>query len=315
MITKPSDKISRIAILGAFVGFALLPLFIGEGWLNVVIEMLILGLAATALNIMFGYAGMVSFGAAAYYAVGAYTTALLLTNTGIPFFLAFLAAPIVAAIIAAFAGWFCVKLTHAYFSLLTLAFGQIIYVILFGWYSFTKGDDGIVNIPVPSLLSDVVAYYYFALIVMALCFILIWLIVTSPFGKALTAIRENPDRAGFIGIDVRRYRLVAFVVSGVFLGVAGALFACFNKSVFPIYSHWATSGELLVVCLLGGVYNFFGPLLGGIVFVLLNKLITQYTEFWPLVLGTVLIGLVLFFKGGIAAFIENRFSSKCETDR
>ena len=311
MITRKTIWTNPWAMsLGALLLLVLLPLFIGEGWLSVVSEVLILGLAAVSLNIMFGYAGMVSFGAAAYYAVGAYATSLFIIYTDLPFFICFLAGPICAAIASIIAGWFCVRLTHVYFSLLTLAFGQIVYIILFEWYDFTKGDDGIVNIPIPSYLAGAYEYYYFIIAVAAICLIAIWFIVTSPFGKTLLAIRENDNRAGFIGINVKNYRLAAFVVSGLFLGVAGSLYACFNKNVFPGYSHWTMSGEMLIVCLMGGIYNFIGPMIGALAYVLLDKLITQYTEYWPLVLGLVLMGIVLYFKGGIVGFIADRFANR-----
>lgn len=293
-------------LIAAIALFAALPLFIGSGWLSLVNEMLIMAVAACGLNLMLGYAGMVSFGPAGLYAVGAYTTALLLVYTEVPFGLTLIAGPLMACIASVIVGWFCVRLTHVYFSLLTLAFSQIIHTIIFEWYGFTRGDDGIVEIPVPGFLHSITSYYYFSLIIVVVCLALLWMIVTSPFGKTLQALRENPERTESVGIHVRRYQLSAFVLSGFFLGVAGSLFCCFNKNVFPDYAHWMKSAEMLVVCLLGGIYNFLGPVAGSIVYMFLDKLITSYTEYWPLILGLVILALLIFLRGGIVGFIVER---------
>jgi len=288
--------------------FLILPLFVPVGWLSLVNEMIILAVAACGLNLMLGYAGMVSFGPAGLYAVGAYTTGLILYYTQIPFGLAFIAGPVAAGIASIIIGWFCVRLTHVYFALLTLAFAQIIHTIVFEWYSFTKGDDGIVGIPIPKFLESIPSYYYFSLIVVCISLGLMWMIVSSPFGKTLQALRENPERTEFVGINVRLYRLSAFVLSGFFLGVAGSLFCGFNKNVFPNYAHWMKSTEMLVVCLIGGIYNFLGPVVGSVVYILLDKLITSFTQYWPLVLGLVVLALLLFLRGGVAGFIAERLS-------
>lgn len=297
-----------ISLILALVVFLALPAFISDGWLSLVNEMLILALAACGLNLMMGYAGMVSFGPAGFYAVGAYATALILINTKLPFALAFAAGPLIAGLSAIIIGWFCVRLTQVYFALLTLAFAQIIHTIIFEWYSFTKGDNGIVDIPIPPILKSITNYYYFSFIVILFCLALLWMIIKSPFGKTLQAMRENAQRAESIGINVRLYQLATFVLSGFFLGVAGSLFCGFNKNVFPNYAHWGKSTEMLVVCLLGGIYNFFGPIVGSIVYLFLDKVITAYTQYWPLVLGLIIIILLLFMRGGIAGFIAERLA-------
>jgi branched-chain amino acid transport system permease protein len=240
--------------------------------------------------------------------VGAYTTALILFYTGIPFGLALVAGPIVAGLVSVVVGWFCVRLTHVYFSLLTLAFSQIIYTIIFEWYGFTKGDDGIVDIRVPAFLDSIPAYYYFTLVVVCVSLALMWMIVKSPFGKTLQALRENPDRTEFIGIHVRRYQLAAFVMSSFFLGLAGALYCGFSQSVFPDFGDIMKSTEMLVVCLLGGLYHFLGPMVGAIVYMFLDKTISSYTQYWPLVLGIVIILLLIFLRGGIVGFIVDRIT-------
>ena len=303
-------SLNKMIIIVVVAIMAALPLVLTKGWLSLVTEMLILALAAGGLNLILGYAGMVSFGPAGLYAVGAYATALILVYTSWPFGLAFIAGPFVAAAAAVLIGWFCVRLTQVYFALLTLAFAQIIHTIIFEWYDFTKGDNGIVDIPLPELLRPIPHYYYFSLIVVVLCLGLLWMIVRSPFGKTLQAMRENAQRAESVGIPVRRYQLAAFVISGFFLGVAGSLFCGFNKNVFPNYAHWIKSTEMLVVCLLGGIYNFFGPLVGSVIYLFLDKVITSYTQYWPLVLGLIIIVMLLFLRGGIAGFIAERWAQR-----
>jgi branched-chain amino acid transport system permease protein len=194
-------------LIAVLILLAVLPLFISLGYVSLLIEMMILAVAACGLNLIMGYAGMVSFGPAGLYAMGAYTTALLMVRMDAPFGLAMIAGPVAAALAGVLIGWFCVRRTAVYFALLTLAFSQIIYTIVFEWYSFTGGDNGIVGVKTPGILSRIDHYYYFTLIASAVCIGLMWMICNSSFGKALQAIRENPERAEFIGIHVRRYQL------------------------------------------------------------------------------------------------------------
>jgi branched-chain amino acid transport system permease protein len=293
-----------------FALFVALPFLVSGGWLSIVIEILIMMLAACALNVILGYGGMVSFGPAGPYAVGGYTTALLLTKTGIPFVIAMIAGPVAAGVAGGIVGWFCVRRTTVYFALLTLAFSQIIWTIIFEWYGFTGGDNGIVGVPAPDFLMSISHYYYFTLVIITVFLIILWKIVNSPFGKTLQAIRENPGRTKFIGINVRRYQLIAFVISSVFLGAAGTLFCGFSHSVFPDYAHWIKSTDMLIICLLGGIYNFTGPIIGSIVYILLSKLISSYTMYWLLFLGIILVLLMLFMRGGIMGFISEKFSPR-----
>lgn len=271
-------------------------------------EMLIMALAGCALNLMLGYGGMVSFGPAGLYAVGAYATAILLTRYGAPFFVAVLAAPVVAAIVGAIVGWFCVRRSAVYFALLTLAFAQIIWTIIFEWYDFTNGDNGIVSIPIPEVLYSIRNIYYFSLAIVAVCIFVLWRIVHSPFGATLQAIRENPMRTEFIAVSVRRYQLAAFVISSFFLGIAGSLFCVFAGSVFPDYAHWVKSTDMLVVCLLGGIYNFAGPIVGSGVYILISKVISKNTTYWMFFLGIIIVFLVLYMRNGIVGFAAEKIS-------
>ena len=285
-----------------------LPFFLRASWLSLVNEMLIMALAGCALNLMLGYGGMVSFGPAGLYAVGAYTTAILLTRYGLPFAVAVLLAPVVAAMVGVIVGWFCVRRSAVYFALLTLAFAQIIWTIIFEWYDFTGGDNGIVSIPIPDTLFSITHSYYFNLTIVLFCIFLLWKIVHSPFGTTLQAIRENPLRTEFIAVHVRRYQLAAFVISSFFLGVSGSLFCVFAGSVFPDYAHWAKSTDMLVICLLGGIYNFAGPIVGSVVYIFISKIISKNTTYWMFFLGVIVVILVLYMRNGIVGFATEKLS-------
>jgi branched-chain amino acid transport system permease protein len=299
----------RLALPLALCIFLLtVPLILKESWVSLANEMLIMALAGCALNLMLGYTGMVSFGPAGLYAVGAYATAILLTRYHSSFILALIGAPILAGVVGAMVGWFCVRRSATYFALLTLAFSQIIWTVIFEWYDFTGGDNGIVSIPIPEFFFTISHCYYFTLAVVGACVLLLRTIVQSPFGKTLQAIRENPGRTEFIAIHLKRYQLAAFVLSSVFLGVAGSLYCVFSGSVFPDYAHWVKSTDMLVICLLGGFYHFTGPIVGSFVYILLSKIIAKQTMFWMFFLGAIIVFLVLFMRNGIVGFLSEKFS-------
>jgi branched-chain amino acid transport system permease protein len=287
----------------ALMFLILLPLAIGESWVSLIVEMMALAILATSLNILIGYGGMVNFGHSAYYGIGAYTCALLLKKAGVSFLLAMAAAPVFSAVGALIIGWFCVRLSHIYFAMLTLAFGQIVFTVTLQWYSFTGGDNGITEIPIPPFLQATLCYYYFALAILFLCLWGMKRIVDSPFGKALQALRDNPLRTASIGINVRLYSWMAFVIAGAFAGIGGALFAAFNHNVFPTFMHWTKSTEALVVTLLGGMFHFYGPALGSVILIFLDKLVTSHLRYWSFVLGLLLALMVLFFRGGFTGFL------------
>jgi branched-chain amino acid transport system permease protein len=233
----------------------------------------------------------------------------------VPFVLAFPAAGLLAGALAVVFGFFCVRLTRIYFAMLTLAFAQIVWAICFKWNEVTGGEQGMPEIPYPSF--DWIAelplvggwrtaeyFYFLTLVMVALCFWLLRRIVGSPFGRMLTTIRENAERAEFIGVNVRRYELAAFVLAGAFAGLAGGLFGIFNRGVFPDFAYWTKSSEVLIMTLLGGMGTFYGPAIGALVLILLNQQIVAYTEYWPFVLGTILVVLLFVFPGGLAGAVQ-----------
>ena len=289
------------------VALAVAPLVLPSFFLQLLTEIAIVGLFATAFNLLMGFGGMVSFGHAAYFALGAYTAALLVKRAGVPLLAALSAAPLVAAAGALLFGFFIVRLSHTYFAMLSLAFAQIVFTVIFKWKALTGGDDGLLDVWPPVFLKSPAAYYYFTLIVVGLCILALHAIVDSPFGYALKAVRENPRRARYIGIDVRRHQLAAFVISGAFSGVAGSLFAFYNGSVFPDFAYFTKSFEPLVVALLGGVQSFFGPLAGAFGFKILEWLISrQWPVYWPLVLGGIVVVVIVVLPSGFVGLVGGR---------
>lgn len=304
-------------IIIAILALALLPFYLSDFLVVFVTEMLIMALFAISFNLLFGYTGLLSFGHAAYFSVGAYTTGLILIRVTPSLPLAFLLAIILATLSAWLIGYFCVRLDEIYFAMLTLAFGMMIHTILWKWDSLTGGADGLVGIPRPHLwsfdLSNISTYYYFTLIIVGICVLILWVIVNSPFGLILKSIRENHERVEFVGISMRRYRLVSFVISGFFCGVAGALFAPFEMSIAPDIAFWTKSAEPVFMSLLGGMRIFLGPAVGAAIYMYLKEIISGYTELWMIYLGAILIGFVIFLPGGIVGFMRSKlFASRGE---
>jgi branched-chain amino acid transport system permease protein len=220
---------------------------------------------------------------------------------------AFIAAPLSAALAGLIIGGFCVRLTSLYFGMLQISLGSLIYIMALRWYGLTGGDDGIHGIPLPDFLSSSVSTYYFVLGVLCLCLIVIYLILKSPFGTTLQAIRDNPERCAAVGINVRRHQLVAIVIATFFAGFAGGLFVVLESTVFPELLFWSLSLEIFIMCLLGGWFTFAGPIVGAAITVALRTFVGIYTDYWTLVLGIMLILLIFFLPEGVMGFIMERW--------
>jgi branched-chain amino acid transport system permease protein len=273
-------------------------------------------LFAVSLNLLLGTTGLVSFGHVAYFGVGAYVCGILMKTYNVPFVLAFPAAGLGAALFALVSGYFCVRLIKLYFAMLTLAFSQIIWAIAYKWNAVTGGDQGLPEIPFPNFdwlnhvpwLGDLKTsdqFYLLTVLLIAVSLAILHRIVRSPFGRVLTTIRDNPERAAFIGVNVRLYQLSAFVVAGGFAGFAGALYGLFSRGVFADYVFWSKSAEVMIMALLGGMDYFWGPPIGAFALVWLNQEITDYTQYWPFFLGAILLVLLFGFPGGILGGIDS----------
>ena len=275
---------------------------------------LVMAIAALGFNLLLGYTGLLSFGHSAYFGVGAYAVAFMVKYLHVDSMELFLLGAIVASIvITALFGYACVRYTQIFFSILTLALSQVLWSLAFKFFWVTGGTDGL-RVPTPKLMGAAsssedkihflaTGYYYYVLAVFAVCVALMWLIVHSPFGKALQAIRDNETRARFVGIQIRRYRFVAFLVSGVFTGIAGALWVPLNGLTTPDILYWPFSGEIVFMTVLGGFRNFTGPIVGAVVFNYLKTYAVGHTVYWQALLGIILVVLVLVLPTGIVGTI------------
>ena len=275
---------------------------------------LIMAIAALGFNLLLGYTGLLSFGHSAYFGAGAYTVAFITRDFGAHSMeLCILGGMFGTLIIAAIFGFVCVRHTRIFFGILTLALSQVLWSLAFKFFWVTGGTDGIrvpyANLTLVGGLIDfkaagsfqrfIYAYYYYVLALFAVSTIIMWVIAHSPFGKALQAIRDNETRAQFIGISVRRYRWIAFMISGVFTGLAGILWVPLNGLTTPDILYWPFSGEIVFMSVLGGFRSFTGPIVGAMTFNYLKTYAIASTEYWQLLLGVVLVILVMALPAGI----------------
>lgn len=285
----------------------LLPIFAPRFYIYILALIFVTSLVAMSLNLVVGFGGMFQFHHGVFYGVGAYATSLIITKTSLPAWIGFIVGPLIAALCGLIIGWFCVRLTRLYFAMLQISLGSLIWAIVYRWYSFTGGDDGIHGIRMPSLLHSLNNSYYFILIILTLCLILMYKIIKSPFGNTLQAIRDNPQRCESIGINVRRYQLFGIVIATFFAGVAGVLFVVLERSVFADLLFWVLSLEIFIMCLLGGWFTFFGPVLGTAIIVSLRTFVGKYTEYWTLILGIILILIIFFLPEGVMGYFQALF--------
>jgi branched-chain amino acid transport system permease protein len=301
---KPFGLAAAILIV-----LAALPPILPRFYIYILAVIFVTALLAMSLNMVVGHGGLFQFHHGAFYGVGAYTAGLMLTKTSLPAWMGFVAGPFAAACVGLFIGVFCVRLTRLYFGMLQISLGSLIWAIVFRWYSFTGGDDGIHGIPLPSLISSSTGAYYFCLILLAICLFILYLIFKSPFGATLQAIRDNPERCEAIGINVRRHQLMAIIIATFFAGIAGVLFVVVEGSVFPDLLFWVFSLEIFIMCLLGGWFTFAGPMLGAAIMVSLRTFVGTYTEYWTLILGIILILLIFFLPEGVWGYLSGRLGS------
>jgi ABC-type branched-subunit amino acid transport system ATPase component/ABC-type branched-subunit amino acid transport system permease subunit len=261
---------------------------------------LVLALWAISYNLMLGYTGMVSFAHAAYYGVGAYTVALIFKRYHLPILVGLGAAPFAAAAVGLVTGLVAQRAVRLYFSLLTLAISQLLFSIVFSWYDFTGGDNGI-SITLPDQLNDYTTLYYFTAAVVGICLLLMFILVRSPFGAALLSIRENRQRAAAIGINVKAYELAVYTVAALFAGVAGGLFVMYQQQAYPEMLYWTANAQPVVVSLLGGISTFLGPAIGAFIYVVLDNTISkQFPYQFDIILGAIVLAVVLAVPGGVS---------------
>lgn len=297
---------AQLYVYAGIVVLFVLPLILPRFYIYLTSIILLTGLLATSLNLVLGYGGIFQFHHAVFYGVGAYATALMLTKSGLSPWLSFIVGPLVSGFLSFIMGLICIRLSKLYFGMLQISLGSLVWIIVYRWYSFTGGDDGIHGVPLPDIISSPNSAYYFTLIVTAACLFVTYKMIRSPFGSALQGIRDNPVRSEMIGINVKRHQLLALIIAGFFAGVAGSLFIVVDNTVFPDMLFWTLSLEVLIMCLLGGWFTFLGPMLGAAIIIMLRTFVSTYTTYWALVLGVLMMFVIFFLPNGVLGYIEEK---------
>jgi len=327
---RTGPSLSRVLAGAAPIvaGLALLPTFVDLYQTELLIYGLTFAIAALGFNLLLGYTGLLSFGHSAYFGVGAYTVAFVVRDLHVQSMeLCILAGLLSTLVISALFGYVCVRHTRIFFGILTLALSQVLWSLAFKFFWVTGGTDGIRvarnGITLVAGLMDfrgpgayqkfVYSYYYYVLVLFVVAAAIMWVVVHSPFGKALQAIRDNDIRASFVGIRVRRYRWIAFVISGIFTGLAGALWVPLNGLTTPDILYWPFSGEIVFMTVLGGFRTFTGPIVGAIAFNYLKVYAVASSQYWQMVLGVVLVVMVMVLPTGIVGTLA-RLAGKLRKD-
>ena len=287
----------------------------GKALVDVIMRLSIFGLLALSLNILVGYTGLVSFGHAMFFGLGSYSFGLLMQSGMVSIPVAALITLAAACVWGGVVGVFCIRLDDIYFSFLTLAFQMLLYSVIIGWVSLTGGDQGLMGgIPRPPFLGINLAepreLFILTVIIFTVCVLVIRQIVQSPFGFALRMIRDNAERARFLGLPVQRYKLIAFVLSGFFGAMAGILMSLYVSGAYPNFAFWSTSGDAIFMVMLGGLTVFLGPLFGAVVFLLLNDYITRMTDHHGIVMGIVLLVIVLGLRKGFLDLLDEWWQAR-----
>ena len=295
----------RVLAAAGVGALALLPWLLARYQLSILTDVLIFGLFALSLDLIMGYTGMVSFGHAAYFGLGAYGSALVLIHWAQPIPVALLAGALLAGVVAIPVAWFSTRATGIYFAMLTLAFAQLLYTVAYKWRDLTGGSDGIAGVPKTTLfwggpsLASPRAFYFVVAASVVLSLLLCHAFMRSPFGRALQAIRENERRFISLGRDPRPFKIVVFVIAAAFAGLAGALFAPFRGFASPEVMFWVLSGQGLMMVITGGIGTLVGPVIGAMVFILVQEILSSYTEHWMIFTGAIFVLMVIFLPGGL----------------
>lgn len=310
------SKVMQHPMFWVFIFFLVLPFllpFVG-GYTYLGIEVLIWSIFSLGYNILLGYTGLPSFGHGAFFGIGAFVVGIMQLRVIQGLWIPILTGTFAGAFFGALVGLFLAKKRGIYFALLTIAFSQMFWFISWGWDSMTGGEDGLAGINrlpvgIPGLFSidmkNILHFYYFVYFIFIICTILIWIIVHSPFGRTLQAIRYNETRAKCIGYDTPLYKWISFTISCAFSGLAGTLYALLRNAAFSDVMHWTQSGNVIMMVLLGGgLTNFFGPILGAGVFIILRDLFSTLTEHWLLIYGLLFMFVIVFMPEGILSFFK-----------
>ncbi len=317
-MTIARDKLASNAVL--WIVLLTMPFWMNAigGYTELASRVIILGMAAMALNFLLGFTGVLSFGHAAYFGLGAYGAAMTIKYLVPSTPLGIVVGVVVGTVAAAAIGALIVKLRGVYFAMVTIAFGQVFYFITFRWNSVTGGDDGVngwqrvplhLGFTTIDIAGNDKAFYYFALLLFAAAAAIMAMLLRSPLGRSLIAIRENERRARFLGIPVERHIWISFVISGGFAALAGTLYALLSNFTDPRSLHWTLSGNFVIMAVLGGMRSFWGPLIGAAIFVVLQDYVSSHTENWMSFIGLFFVLVVTFFPRGVLGIIKRRVAS------
>lgn len=298
------------------VGVCMVPFFISDYYRMLAIEAIILAALAMSLDLIMGYAGIASFGHAAYFGAGGYTLGIIIKYITPSIWLSLLAAAVICGVLAFLVGVISIRARGIYFAILTLAFAEVLYRVVFHTYGVwgminLGGSDGLIGIPVPDLdlllfnvnLKKPINFYYVAVAFVYLSYLVCFRLVESPFGRVLRGIRDNEDRVAFLGFNVKQYKVIAFVLSGVLAGWSGALFSLFKTYADTEQLHFLMSGKVIVMNLIGGLGTLIGPLMGAIFVTVFESIISSYFEAYLIIIGIIFILVVIFFRRGIFGLI------------
>ena len=317
-MTRPGFARDIVAAVAMLVFLVALPfIFTKPSLRDFLIYVMAYGLLAMSLNLLVGLTGLVSFGHAAYFASGAYMFGLLMQSGRFSIPVAMLVTVLGTAVVAFLVGAICVRLKEIYFSFITLAFQMFIHSIILTWVSLTGGDQGLQGgIPRPPFfgidLSSGSSLYIFCACVFTVCMVFMRQIWQSPFGYTLRLIRDNPQRANFLGVNVLRMKLGVFVLAGAMASVGGMMLSLFVSGAYPEFGFWTTSGEAIFMIMLGGTQLFIGPIIGAVLLRMLEHFVSIYTEYHGLVLGIVILAIVLGLKQGVADYIVDWLARRKE---
>lgn len=316
-MTAPTVKDTPTRILGrrtavweyaGLIALAIWPLISSQYGTGLVTEAFIFAIAAMSLDLLMGYGGLVSFGHAAFFGLGAYATVLIGVKLGLSPWTGLVSALIVSGLGATIVGYLCMRVAGVAFFMLTLAFAQLFFSAAMKWRGITGGSDGVGGLARPEIfglsLSDGRAMYFACMLAFIVSLILLRAIINSQFGHALVGLRENETRMRALGYPASRVKLVAFTIAGIFAGFAGGLHGIYNGFVSPDSLSFGLSGTFLLMVVLGGAGTLIGPAIGAAVFLLMKQIVSSHTEHWLLIVGIVFIACVMFFRGGLYALLE-----------
>lgn len=300
LIPEFTKKSWLAALLVWLIVMLVLPKFMGIGNIYLVSVTMVWSIIALGFNLLWGYTGILSFGHSLFYGFGAYSFALLVIG-GIPIGLSIIIAAIISSLAALVTALILLRLRGMFLALGVMAFSQMVWALNLRLH-FTHGPDGL-HVPVSPVFLSQINCYYLILGIFVVSLIILRIIVNSPFGLTLKAIRDQQLRVEFLAINVFLYKLASFTISGFFVGLGGALITLLVRGAFPDAFFWSVAGNIVMVCLVGGLNSFLGPVVGAVAFELVDGLVMRFTVYWQVVLGTILIIVVIFFREGITGFI------------